>query len=74
MKRQFLAATALALTLGGANAVRAEEDTKLVEPLAAYKSYVADNTGKLVDNTKKFVDAIKAGDLATAKALLDRRA
>jgi iron uptake system component EfeO len=69
MKRQFLAVAALATALGGASAARAEEDSKLVEPLAAYKTYVSENTEKLLDNTKKFVAAIKAGDVAKAKAL-----
>jgi iron uptake system component EfeO len=69
MKRNFMAATTLAALLCYTGTARAEEDTKLVEPLAAYKSYVADNTQKLLDNTKKFVDAIKAGDTAKAKAL-----
>ncbi len=69
MRRYFFAATALAGMLGYSGAASAEEDSKLVEPLAAYKSYVADNTEKLLDNTTKFTDAIKAGDVAKAKAL-----
>jgi iron uptake system component EfeO len=69
MKGLFPAVTMLAMALGCVSAAGAEEDSKLVEPLAAYKSYVSDNTEKLLDNTKKFVDAVKAGDIATAKAL-----
>ncbi len=68
MKRYFLAATALA-AVGYAGAALAEEDSKLVEPLAAYKTYVADNTEKLLENTKKFTHAIKNGDVAKAKEL-----
>jgi iron uptake system component EfeO len=69
MKQHFLAVTALAGVLGYSVAAIAEEDSKLVEPLAAYKSYVADNTEKLLANVTKFTDAIKAGDVAQAKAL-----
>ncbi len=41
----------------------------LVEPIANYKLYVAEHTAKLVNDTGKFVDAIKAGDVEKAKAL-----
>ncbi|MFV0385807.1 iron uptake system protein EfeO [Paracoccus sp. (in: a-proteobacteria)] len=41
----------------------------LVGPLAEYKIYVAENTAELVKSTSTFTDAIKAGDLETAKAL-----
>lgn len=70
MKQHLLAATALAAVLGYAGlACAEEEDSKLVEPLAAYKSYVADHTEKLLENTTKFTEAVKAGDVAKAKAL-----
>ncbi|RUO97502.1 iron uptake system protein EfeO [Hyphomicrobium sp.] len=69
MRQYVLAVTALASALSYTGAANAEEDSKLVEPLAAYKSYVADNTEKLLENTTKFAEAIKAGDLAKAKSL-----
>jgi iron uptake system component EfeO len=69
MKTHFRAATALVALLCRTGAAYAEEDSKLVEPLAAYKSYVADHTDKLLDETAKFTEAVKAGDLAKAKDL-----
>ena len=69
MRRYFLAATALAAGLGLAGVANAEEDSKLVEPLVQYKNYVADHTEKLLNETTKFTDAVKGGDLAKAKAL-----
>lgn len=69
MRQHFLAATALATLMGYAGVAYAEGDAKLVEPLAAYKSYVADHTDKLLENTTKFTEAVTAGDVATAKSL-----
>lgn len=70
MRNAFFAAIPLALALGTASAANAAADAaKLVEPLAAYKGYVAEHTEKLLDHTKKFTDAIKAGDVAKAKDL-----
>lgn len=41
----------------------------LVAPVAEYKLYVAQGVDKLAKDTKTFTDAVKAGDLAKAKAL-----
>lgn len=41
----------------------------LVTPVSDYKIYVTENVDKLADDTQKFTDAIKKGDLATAKKL-----
>lgn len=41
----------------------------LSQPLAEYKQYVQEQTAGLVRDTEKFVAAVKAGDLAQAKAL-----
>ena len=40
----------------------------LVGPIAAYKLYVTDEVDALVGKTKTLVDAVKAGDLAAARA------
>lgn len=69
---RFLLAGGLAFALGttalsGARASEASLD--LVEPLAHYKIYVAENTAKLVTDTRQFVAAIKAGDVEKAKKL-----
>lgn len=71
---RFLAVGACALGLGAtglAGGALAQDNTSLdlVEPLAQYKIYVAENTAKLVDNTRTFVAAIEAGDIDKAKAL-----
>lgn len=41
----------------------------LVEPIAEYKIYVLEKLDKLAADTKTFTDAVKAGDVAKAKAL-----
>jgi iron uptake system component EfeO len=41
----------------------------LVTPVSDYKIYVTENVDKLAADTKAFTDAIKKGDLATAKKL-----
>ncbi|WP_268797085.1 iron uptake system protein EfeO [Pseudomonas huanghezhanensis] len=41
----------------------------LVTPVSDYKIYVTENVEKLTTDTQKFTDAIKKGDLATAKKL-----
>lgn len=70
MKRHFIAASALVLGFGCAGLAYAEDqDSKLVEPLAAYKSFVADHTEKLLENTTKFTEAVKAGNIDKAKEL-----
>ena len=68
----FLRSSALAIVLasgtaGGAFA--ADPSLDLVAPLAEYKIYVAENTDRLVQDTKAFTDAIKAGDVEKAKGL-----
>ncbi|WP_295476769.1 iron uptake system protein EfeO [uncultured Pseudomonas sp.] len=41
----------------------------LVGPVSDYKIYVTENIDELVSHTRQFTDAVKAGDLATAKKL-----
>jgi iron uptake system component EfeO len=41
----------------------------LVTPVSDYKIYVTEKVDKLAEDTQKFTDAIKKGDLATAKKL-----
>ncbi|MDF3932460.1 iron uptake system protein EfeO [Pseudomonas citronellolis] len=41
----------------------------LVGPISDYKIYVTDNLDELVTRTQQFTDAVKKGDLATAKKL-----
>jgi iron uptake system component EfeO len=41
----------------------------LVAPISDYKIYVTEEVDKLVTETQKFTDAIKKGDIATAKKL-----
>lgn len=71
MVGKFLKSTALALAFGtiafGASAQDATLD--LVGPLAEYKIYVAEHTAKLVEDTKAFTDAVKAGEIDKAKEL-----
>ena len=55
-----------AVTAGSA---RAASPLDLVAPVAEYKLYVSQGVDKLVKDTKVFTDAVKAGDLAKAKAL-----
>ncbi|MBK1624353.1 iron uptake system protein EfeO [Afifella marina] len=69
---RHLRAGALAFALSttaltGAMAQDASLD--LVEPLAQYKIYVAENTAELVKDTEAFVKAIKDGDVEKAKEL-----
>ncbi|MFC7399890.1 iron uptake system protein EfeO [Chelatococcus sp. GCM10030263] len=67
----FLAATALALASSTAwqAPARADATLELVEPITDYKLFVAEKTQQLVKETSDFVAAIKAGDVAKAKAL-----
>jgi iron uptake system component EfeO len=61
-------AAALTLALSsGAFAQQANLD--LVEPVAEYKLYVSEQVSKLVMDTTAFTAAVKAGDVAKAKAL-----
>lgn len=41
----------------------------LVAPVADYKIYVTEKVRELVTDTRAFTDAVKAGDVAKAKAL-----
>lgn len=42
---------------------------ELVGPVAEYKLYVNENIDKFVEDTRKFTDAVKAGNLEEARAL-----
>jgi iron uptake system component EfeO len=44
-------------------------NAKLAEATASYQRYIKSQTGPLLVKTQEFVDAIKAGDVAKAKAL-----
>jgi len=52
---------------GGASVASADE--KVAQAITDYKAYVAHEAGELVEGTEKFVDAVKAGKVAEAKAL-----
>ena len=45
------------------------QNQKLADAVANYKEYVQSQSALLVPKTKEFTDAIRAGDVATAKAL-----
>ncbi|MDQ0472685.1 iron uptake system protein EfeO [Labrys wisconsinensis] len=62
-----LAALALAASAAAANAP--PSPLELVEPIAQYKIYVSKEVATLVEKTKAFTDAVKAGDLQKAQAL-----
>lgn len=66
--RNLLGATALSFFLG-TNAFAATATLDLVEPIADYKIYVSEKLEKLVEDTTAFTAAVKAGDVAKAKAL-----
>ncbi|HET7629610.1 MAG TPA: imelysin family protein, partial [Bacillales bacterium] len=51
-----------------AAATSSGERAKLKEAVAKYKAYVEEQAGKLVESTETFVKAVKAEDLAAAKA------
>src|SRR5882757_9475881 len=65
-KFALLGVTALLLT-GTAHA--ATNPLDLIAPISDYKIYVGAQVDQLVIHTQQFADAIKAGDLAKAKAL-----
>jgi iron uptake system component EfeO len=71
MKLAPMLATGMWLVLGAPVGALADTTATLdlVEPIANYKLYVAEHTAKLVQDTGKFVDAIKAGDVEAARAL-----
>lgn len=65
---------ALLLTLGLLNAplsafAATQSPLDLVGPVSDYKIYVTEKVDQLAEETAKFTDAIKKGDLATAKKL-----
>ncbi|MFF7709430.1 iron uptake system protein EfeO [Pseudomonas sp. NPDC007930] len=63
---------ALLFTLGALSVPSFAADTSsldLVQPISDYKIYVTEEVDKLVTETKAFTDAVKKGDLATAKKL-----
>lgn len=62
-------AVAAALVLSANSALAAASPLDLVGPVADYKLYVAENTRKLVTDTRAFTAAIKAGDVEKAKGL-----
>ena len=64
-----------ALLLGAAPvALHAEvQPMALVQPITEYKIYVSQALSRLVKETKAFTDAVKAGDVAKAKALFALR-
>ena len=69
---RLLSAGALAFALSAtalSGAMARDASLDLVEPLAQYKIYVAENTAKLVKDTRAFVVAIKEGDVEKAKRL-----
>jgi iron uptake system component EfeO len=56
------------LTVTG-SAAALNDDAKLAEATASYSRYVKSQTDALLVKTQEFVDAVKAGDVAKAKAL-----
>lgn len=64
---------ALMLTLGLLNtpfsAFAATAPLALVQPISDYKIYVTEQLDELASHTQQFTDAVKQGDLATAKKL-----
>ncbi len=66
-KIALLAGLSLLAFASAANA--ATNPLDLVGPVSDYKIYVQSQVDLLVTNTQAFVDAIKAGDMAKAKAL-----
>lgn len=64
----LLAASVFACSLSF-QAVAQDAGYDLVEPIAEYKIYVSEKVQKLEDDTKAFTDAVKAGDVETAKSL-----
>lgn len=67
--RHSAAMLTLALGLMAGTAHAAVSPSELVGPVTDYKIYVTENLDELVKDTKAFTDAVKAGDLAKAKAL-----
>jgi iron uptake system component EfeO len=57
-----------ALTVNG-SAAPLTEDAALKQATESYSRYVRSQTSALLEKTREFVDAVKAGDVAKAKAL-----
>lgn len=55
-------------TVSGDAKTAPEEGSMLAEAADGYKRYVVSQTGALVETTGRFVDAVKAGDIESAKA------
>lgn len=68
-RRLITVLVAQAAAFGAIHAQAAVTQAELVGPIAEYKLYVTENAGKLVEETKKFVAAVKAGEIEQAKAL-----
>ncbi|WP_088346816.1 MULTISPECIES: iron uptake system protein EfeO [Rhodomicrobium] len=69
-RRYFsLSAFALAAAAGSGLALAAVSPLDLVKPVADYKIYVSEKLETLLTDTKAFTSAVKAGDVAKAKAL-----
>src|SRR4030095_4016383 len=58
-----------ALTVSG-SAAPLTDDAALADATASYQRYVKSQTAALLIKTEEFVNAVKAGDVAKAKALL----
>jgi iron uptake system component EfeO len=56
-------------TVTGAAARSVDENAKLAEATAGWKRYVTSQVDALVPKTQEFVDAVKKGDVASAKTL-----
>jgi iron uptake system component EfeO len=63
------ASLTLALALPGSALAAAPSPLDLVGPIADYKLFVSDELDQLVQSTKAFTEAVKAGDLDKARAL-----
>jgi iron uptake system component EfeO len=74
MSRSLLKTTVLAVAVAtalgvGAHAKTAVSPTDLAGPISDYKIWVGGEVEAFVKDTKAFTDAVRAGDLARAKAL-----
>lgn len=58
-----------AFTVTGTAQRSVDQNTRLAEATAGYKRYVTSQIDALVPKTQEFADAVKAGDVAEAKAL-----
>ena len=56
-------------TVTGSATRSVDTDTRLAEATAGYQRYVTSQIDALVPKTQEFVDAVKAGDVETAKTL-----